>query len=116
MELPIAVAARCEIRAVIRFLNAKRILPTEIHRQLMEVYGKKCISVQHVRKWCREFSEGCIEIHDEDRSGRPSVSDEIVQKVQSILLEVRRITINELALHIPDISNTTVHKILTEKS
>ena len=80
MEPAIAVTARCEIRSVIRFLNAKKLTPIEIHRQLEEVYGKACISVQHVRKWCREFSEGRTDVHDEQRSGRPSVSDEVVAK------------------------------------
>ncbi|KAG8309413.1 hypothetical protein J6590_086598 [Homalodisca vitripennis] len=34
-----------------------------------------------------EFSEGRMEIHDENRSGRPSVSDGVVEKVETILLE-----------------------------
>ncbi|KAG8283040.1 hypothetical protein J6590_023570 [Homalodisca vitripennis] len=89
MEFPIVVTARCKIRAVIRFLNAKQISPIEIHDQLIEVYGENCTSVQHVRKWCREFSEGRMEIHDENRSGRPSVSDGVVEKVETILLEDR---------------------------
>jgi len=42
---------------------------------------------QHVREWCKEFSEGCTEIHDKDRSGRPSVSDGIIEKVESIMVE-----------------------------
>ncbi|KAG8280137.1 hypothetical protein J6590_088641 [Homalodisca vitripennis] len=62
-----------------------------------------------------EFSEGCMEIHDENRSGRPSVSDRVVEKVETILLEDRRITIQELALLIPEISSETFHKILTDK-
>jgi hypothetical protein len=85
MEFPIAVFTRCEIRSVIRFLNARRVPPIEIHRQLTQVYGEDCIAVQHVRKWCREFSGGRTKIHDEKRSGRPSVSNEIVEKVRSIL-------------------------------
>ncbi|KAJ8954708.1 hypothetical protein NQ318_011401 [Aromia moschata] len=48
-------------------------------RQLSEIYGETCISIQHVRKWCREFSEGRTDIHDEKRSGRPSISDEVVE-------------------------------------
>ncbi|KAF7282556.1 hypothetical protein GWI33_002383 [Rhynchophorus ferrugineus] len=64
-----ADTVRCEIRSVIRFLNAKKRKPIEIHRQLEEVYGKDCISVQHVRKWCKEFSEGRIDVHHEQRSG-----------------------------------------------
>ncbi|KAF7270802.1 hypothetical protein GWI33_016260 [Rhynchophorus ferrugineus] len=57
MDSVIVVTARCEIRSVIRFLNAKKLKSIEIHRQLEKVYGKACISVQHVRKWCKEFSE-----------------------------------------------------------
>ena len=85
-EVSIVATARCEIRAVICFLNAKGVSPIDIHRQLTEVYGDKCIAVQHVRKWCRKFTGCCTEIHDEERSGRPSVSDEIVEKIKSRLL------------------------------
>jgi hypothetical protein len=35
-----------------------------------------------VAKWCREFEAGRSDIHEEIRSGRPSVvTDEIIQKV-----------------------------------
>ena len=35
---------------------------------------------QNVTKWCREFSEGRTDVHDEQRSGRPSlISDEAGQ-------------------------------------
>ena len=54
--------------------------------------GEKCMSVQHVRKWCREFTGGRTDIHEEERSERPSVSDETIEKVEGILLEDRRIT------------------------
>ena len=43
MELPLAAPARCEVQAVIRFLNAKGVKPIEIHRQLTEVYGQSCM-------------------------------------------------------------------------
>ena len=33
-----------EIRAVIRFLNAKSLNPTEIHKELQSVYGEHVIS------------------------------------------------------------------------
>jgi hypothetical protein len=33
-----------EVRAVIRFLNAKQKLPTEIHKVVVEVYGENEIS------------------------------------------------------------------------
>ena len=76
MELPLAAPARCEVQAVIRFLNAKGVKPIEIHRQLMEVYGESCMDVKNVRKGCREFTAGRMEIHDEERSGRLSRSED----------------------------------------
>ncbi|UYV63100.1 hypothetical protein LAZ67_2003132 [Cordylochernes scorpioides] len=72
MELPLSSPAKCELRSVIRFLNAKNNSPVEIHRQLVEVYGEKCMDIKNVRKWCREFNEGQINVHDEQRSERPS--------------------------------------------
>jgi hypothetical protein len=56
------------------FFCAKNTAPVDIHSQLCEVYGEKCMSVQHVGKWCREFKDGRTDVHDEQRSGRPSVS------------------------------------------
>jgi hypothetical protein len=61
-----------EVCSVIRFLWAKHVSPVEIHRQLIEVYGDGVMSVQHVREWCREFKNGRTNIHDDDRTGRPS--------------------------------------------
>ncbi|UYV60546.1 ATP6V0B [Cordylochernes scorpioides] len=51
MELPHSSPAKCELRSVIRFLNAKNNSPVEIHRQLVEVYGEKCMDIKNVRKW-----------------------------------------------------------------
>ncbi|UYV74156.1 hypothetical protein LAZ67_11002263 [Cordylochernes scorpioides] len=70
--------AKCELRSVIRFLNAKNNSPVEIHRQLVEVYGEKCMDIKNVWKWCREFNEGWINVHDEQRSGRPSLPESTV--------------------------------------
>jgi transposase len=38
---------------------------------------------QNVTKWCREFSEGRADVHDEQRSGRPSlISDDLLQEIE----------------------------------
>ncbi|KAG8229294.1 hypothetical protein J437_LFUL010048 [Ladona fulva] len=101
MEVPVGATVSCEIRSVIRIVNAKKVPPIEIHRQLCNVYGEKCMYVQHVRKWWKEFTTGRTDIHDEDRCGRPSISDEIIEKVEKLVLEDRRVTIRELALRDP---------------
>jgi transposase len=74
----------------------------DIHSQLCEVYGEKCMSVQHVRKWCREFKYGHIDVHDEQCSGRPSVLDKTIAKVEETMLKDRRVTVWELCEMIPD--------------
>jgi hypothetical protein len=72
------------------------------------------MSVQHVRKWCREFKDGRTDVHDEQRSGRPLVSDETTAKVEETMLKDRRVTVRELCEMIPDVSKTCIDKILTD--
>ncbi|CAK9798990.1 Protein GVQW3 [Anthophora plagiata] len=115
MELPFGATAKCEVRAVIRFLKAKGVKPIEIHRQLKEVYGESCMDVKNVRKWCREFAAGRSEVHDDERSGRPSISDETVAKVEQTMREDRRITVDDLCILVPEVSRSTIHRILMEK-
>ena len=69
-------AADCEIPSVIRFLNARNVLPSEIHHQICQVYGDNAMSDGMVRKWVRMFNEGRENVHDEARSGRPSLAND----------------------------------------
>jgi hypothetical protein len=49
----------------------------------------------NVAKWCREFEAGKSDVHDEIRSGRPSVvTDEITPKVDENIRADRRLTID----------------------
>ena len=68
--------AACEMRSVIQFLNSKNMKPAEIHRQLCDVYGEYAMSSSMVRRWVQLFNEGRENVHDEPRSGRPSVVNE----------------------------------------
>jgi len=58
-------AAGCEIQAVIRFLNARNVLPSEIRHQICQVYGDNATSDGMVRKWVRMFNKGQENVHDE---------------------------------------------------
>jgi len=103
-------AADCEIRAVIRFLNARNVLPSEIHHQICQVYGDDAMSDGMVRKWVRMFNEGRENVHDEARSGRPSlVNDDLVRKVNERVRDDRRFTISDLSQHLPQISRTLLY-------
>jgi len=97
-------AADCEIRSVIRFLNARNVLPSEIHHQICQVYGDNGMSDGMFRKWVRMFNEGRENVHDEARRGRPSlVSDDLVRKVKERVGDDRLFTISDLSLHFPQI-------------
>jgi hypothetical protein len=75
-------AAKCEMPFVIQFLNAKCEGPAEIHKHTFAVNGN-VMKRQNMTKWCREFSEGRTDVHDEQRSGIPSlISDDFLQKIQ----------------------------------
>jgi hypothetical protein len=74
--------AKCEVRSVTRFLNAKGECPAEIHKQIVAVYGN-VMNRQNVTKWCREFSEGRTDVHDKQTGGRPSfISDGLLQEIE----------------------------------
>jgi transposase len=69
-----------------------------------------------VTKWCREFSEGRTDIHDEQRSGRPPfISDDLLQEIEGEIRANRRVTIREMHHIIPEVSETTIHEAVIEK-
>ena len=107
-------AADCEIRSLIRFLNARNVLPSEIHHQISQVYGDNAMSDGMVRKWVRMFNEGRENVHDEAGSGRPTlVNDDLVRKVNERVRDDRRFTISDLSLQFPQISRTILYDIVS---
>jgi transposase len=69
-----------------------------------------------VTKWWCEFSEGRTDVHDGQRSGRPSlISDDVLQNIEGEIRANRRGTIRELHHIILEVSKTTIHEAVTEK-
>jgi hypothetical protein len=65
---------------------------------------------QNMAKWYSEFEAGRSDVHDEIRSGRPSVvTDEIIQKNNENFRAHRRLTIDELHQQCPEVSRTVLH-------
>ncbi|GFT08419.1 HTH_48 domain-containing protein [Trichonephila clavipes] len=100
VELRLQKLLSLKINGVERQLHACELLcqgtPTEIHRQLCQVNGPNIMSKQIVRCWCRQFSEGRQSVHDEERSGRPSlINIDLVERVRQRVMENRRVTITE---------------------
>jgi len=107
-------AVDCEIRSVIRFLNARNALPIEIHHQICQVYGDNAMSDGMVRKWVPISNEGRENLHDVARSGRPYlVNDDLVRKVNERVRNDRRFTISDLSLHFPQIARTLLYDIVS---
>ena len=53
------------------------------------------MTLQHVRKWCREFSGCHVSVTDEQRSERPSTSD-LVPAIEETMRANRRVFLKEL--------------------
>jgi len=86
------------------------VLPSEIHYQISQVCGDNAMSDGMVRKWVRMFDDGRENVHDEARSGRPSLlHDDLVPKVNERVRDDRRFTISDLSLHFPHISRTLLY-------
>ena len=74
--------ASCKVHLVIRFLLVENHKPIEIHQQLCKVYGNEVMSEAGVRRWCIIFKNDRTNVHDEERSGQPTiVTDELVAKI-----------------------------------
>jgi hypothetical protein len=51
-------------------------------QQVCEVYSENAMSDGMVRRWCRMFSEGRTNVHDDDQSDRPSlVTSDLLDQV-----------------------------------
>jgi len=84
---------RFKQRAVIEFLTAEKVPPTEIHRRMQAVYGNQCVDVSTVRRWVRRFKNGELgqaDMSDQTRSGRPvTASDQLHQdRVEALICVV----------------------------
>jgi histone-lysine N-methyltransferase SETMAR len=115
MATPIQSPSKCKALSIIRFLSVKDEHPAEIHKQIVAVYGS-VMKRQNVTKLCREFSEGRIDVHDEQRSDRPSlIPDDLLQEIEGEIRTNRRLTVRELHHIISEVSKTTIHEAATEK-
>ena len=66
-----------------------------------------------VRRWVRLFNKGRENVHDDSRSGRPSVvNKDLVRAVDEKIRENRRFTITSFSLPFPQISRSLLHEIL----
>lgn len=96
------LSVRLKQRAVIEFLTAENVNPTNIHRRLQAVYGQETVDRTTVNRWALKFREsetGRAQISDQPRSGRPvTATDEAHQlQVHNLIQSNRRIKQREIA-------------------
>ncbi|GFR27778.1 HTH_48 domain-containing protein [Trichonephila clavata] len=115
MAAPIQNPTKCEVCSVIRFLLAKGQRPADIHKEIVSVYGN-IMNRQNATKWCRHFSEGRTDVHDKQKTDRPSViSDALLQRTEEVIHANRRLKLKELHQIIPKVSMTTLYEVVTVK-
>ena len=66
----------------------------------MEACGDATLPYRTVARWVRAFNEGCDKVEHMARPGHPSISEEDVEAVSTLLDTDRRLTVRELALEI----------------
>lgn len=107
---------KSETRAVIKFLQLQGKSPSEIHSEMVPIFGNISPSYESVKYWCRQFKCGRSESNDLSRSGRPKteVNCENAEKVRKIVEEDRRMTVNNIAER-ANLSIMSTHRILREQ-
>ena len=103
-----------EVRGTIRFLWAKRLNCTDIHGEILAVYGPNAIPRPAIVKWCLQFDQGRTDVNDGPRAGDPSTSttDDNVRAIKGMVRSNRRVTMAEQKLcscWVPQ-SQTPTHK------
>ena len=109
------IASRNEQRAVIRFLWAKELTPTEIVTEMKPIYGQKCLTRSRIHRWCETFSRGRKSVVDEKRSGRKVVATDVdtVNKINAFIRSDRRVSISDIVLF-TGISRGSVHSVVRD--
>ena len=83
----------------------------KIHR----VFDDDAMGITQIKEWYNRFKDGRTSVESNARSGRPSTSqnDELIDQVQTLVMQDCRVTIRELAEEV-GISTGSVHSILTD--
>ena len=92
-----------EVRTVIKFGMLLGKTALTIHAEFVQVLGEEeAPGLSTIKRWAAKFREGVIDVKDADRTGRPTTSTNgaIVELVDGIVQEDRRVTVQEIAAEI----------------
>ena len=87
-----------EYHSVIKFRVSKRQSPIIIYKHIIVVYDVHATSRRVVFEWVRCFKHGQLNIEDNSRSDQPitPTDDQTVETVEVLIIEDRRITIQQI--------------------
>ena len=78
-------------------------------------FGDDGMGITQIKEWYNQFRDGHTLVESDAHFGRPSTSqnDELIDQVQTLVMQDRRVTIQELAEEV-GISTGSVYSILTD--
>jgi len=90
---------KIEYRAVIKFFVKEGLTPNEIHSKFIKLYGDSSPSFSTIKKWAAEFKHGHTSLEDDPREGclKSATTPEIIEQVQDMVLDDRRMKVCEIA-------------------
>ena len=90
--------------------SLRRFSTAEAHNEIVSAYGKACLSLSTVRRWCVKFRHGKTSLDTDLGSGRQlkATTDVNVYVVHIMIMDDRRFTIK----HMAEVIKTSVYKIL----
>ena len=100
----------CKIQAQLRFP------PTEIHADLLKVYGNGALKYATVCKWVHHFNDGLESIENDPQVGRPVfvLTEKNIASVKTLIEEDACYTMQEIE-ELRGIHSSSVLKILLER-
>jgi len=105
---------RLKQRYCIKFCQRLGDTQVEIIQKIQQAFGDDAMSITRIKEWYNCFKDGSTSVDSEPRHGRPSTSqnDNVINQVQTLVMQDRRITVRELADEV-GVSIGSVHTILT---
>ena len=99
-----------ECHSVIKFLVLGGESSSDIYKRMVVLYGDHALSPTTVFQWSRRCKDAQLNIEDNRRCARP-ITNETFKDVESLIIEDRRITIQQIA-YVRDVTTYTVHRII----
>lgn len=105
----------CEYRSVIKFLLNLKKTNKEILEMVNEGFGATAPHRATIYRWIAEIKGGRTDVHDRKSPGRPNEIDhsEKGAKLESLIMENRRVSISELSFA-TNLDRRTTHNIIKE--